>query len=121
MFFTTNIFLLGFLVHQSGGLEGIKPFLSKGAVYLEIDASDRLSSKSFSELSEYFSVLAKDKGGAHAFEVLRQASVAPGTDMHLLGHVVGDTLYTQEGLEGIRVCTHDFRNACSHHCYRLIS
>ena len=46
--------------------------------------------------------------------MLKRASVPSGTDMHLLGHVVGDILYAQEGLKGIKTCTHDFRNACSH-------
>jgi len=31
-----------------------------------------------------------------------------------LGHVVGEILYLQKGAEGIKYCTPDFRNACSH-------
>lgn len=70
--------------------------------------------KNFKELSGRFETLAKEKGGEYAFEVLRRAELPPNTDLHLLGHVVGDELYLQEGVDGITVCTQDFRNACSH-------
>jgi len=69
---------------------------------------------SFERLSDFFEDIALKKGGAYAFNVLRLADLPPGTDMHLLGHVVGDVLYKQDGLDGIHVCTQDFRNACSH-------
>ncbi len=69
---------------------------------------------SFDELKERFELLAEDKGALYAFEVLRRAEVPPNTDMHLMGHVVGDVLYKQKGLEAIADCTQDFRNACSH-------
>lgn len=69
---------------------------------------------SFDKLSHYFEDLADKKGAPYALEVLSVAPVPPGTDMHLLGHVVGDKLYKQQGAKGIRVCTEDFRNACSH-------
>lgn len=69
---------------------------------------------SFAELKTYFSNLAEQKGGQYAFEVLKIAPIPPNTDMHLLGHVVGDVLYKQQGLDGIKICTDDFRNACSH-------
>lgn len=69
---------------------------------------------SFKELSGYFKDLATKKGAVYAFEVLKIAQLAPQTDFHLLGHVVGDVLYKQKGVEGITVCTQDFRNACSH-------
>ena len=75
---------------------------------------DQLSNLSFEELKTYFTNLSNKKGAGYAFEVLKNASVAPGTDMHLLGHVVGDILYKQLGAEGIKVCSQDFRNACSH-------
>lgn len=68
----------------------------------------------FKELSDRFESLAKDKGGVYAYEVLRRAQLPPNTDIHLLGHTVGDVLYTQVGLDGIADCTQDFRNACSH-------
>jgi len=69
---------------------------------------------SFEGLAGYFTDLAEKKGGGYAFDVLRAAPMPPDIDMHLLAHIAGDVLYRQEGLEGISVCTHDFRNACSH-------
>lgn len=69
---------------------------------------------SFGELSRYFTDLAKRKGSEYAFSVLKFAHLPPNTDIHLLGHAVGDVLYKQKGLAGITLCTNDFRNACSH-------
>lgn len=68
----------------------------------------------FQDLSTYFRKLAEEKGAVYAFQVLLIAQIPPNTDLHLLAHVVGDVLYKQQGLEGIHVCTQDFRNACSH-------
>ncbi len=68
----------------------------------------------FGELSVFFTRLAQAKGASYAFEVLRIATLPPNTDMHLLGHVVGDELYKQQGINGMSACTQDFRNACSH-------
>lgn len=70
--------------------------------------------KDFKELSDRFQSLAEDKGGAYAYEVLKRAPIPPNTDLHLLGHIVGDELYEQQGFEGMSICTPDFRNACSH-------
>ncbi len=74
----------------------------------------KTSEMSFEQLKSYFNVLAKEKGAKAAFALLKTAEVPPDTDMHLLGHVVGDVLYEQEGVAGIKYCTQDFRNACSH-------
>jgi hypothetical protein len=68
----------------------------------------------FGELSVFFTKLAQSKGAPYAYEILRRATFSQRTDMHLLGHVIGDELYKQEGIEGMSVCTQDFRNACSH-------
>ena len=72
----------------------------------------------FNELSNYFSDLAKKKGGAYAYKALTKATafsyLPDNIDTHLLGHVVGDVLYKQEGVLGMKYCTHDLRNACSH-------
>lgn len=68
----------------------------------------------FDRYADYFETLAQEKGGVYAFEVLRRAELSPGTDLHLLGHVVGDELYKQKGIDGVYDCTQDFRNACSH-------
>jgi len=72
------------------------------------------STLDFGQLSSFFTKLAQSKGAAYAYEVLGRASLPPNTDMHLLGHVVGDELYKQKGIDGMSVCTQDFRNACSH-------
>ncbi|MBI5457089.1 hypothetical protein HY969_05115 [Candidatus Kaiserbacteria bacterium] len=70
--------------------------------------------RDFKELSQRFEDLATEEGAVYAFEVLKRATLPPNTDTHLLGHVVGDQLYLQEGVDGIQYCTQDFRNACSH-------
>jgi hypothetical protein len=72
------------------------------------------NSMSFADLKKYFTSLAEKKGAEYAYQVLKVAYMPPNTDMHLMGHVVGDVLYKQKGIEGIKVCTNDFRNACSH-------
>jgi hypothetical protein len=68
----------------------------------------------FAELEQRFVALAEEKGAVRAFEVLRDAELPPNTDLHLLGHAVGDQLYIQQGTDGMAFCTDDFRNACSH-------
>lgn len=68
----------------------------------------------FNELKNFFSDLAVKKGAEYAFKALKISSLPPDTDFHLLGHVVGDELYKQEGVNGIKSCSEDFRNACSH-------
>jgi hypothetical protein len=68
----------------------------------------------FTSLRGFFVELAQEKGGVYAFELLKRAILPPNTDFHLMGHAVGDELYKQEDLDGIKYCTHDFRNACSH-------
>ncbi len=70
--------------------------------------------QTFQELSARFAALAEKKGAVYAFGVLKRADLPPNTDLHLLGHVVGDELYKQKGVAGIADCTQDFRNACSH-------
>jgi len=68
----------------------------------------------FSELSDYFKSLAKNRGGVYAFEILKKAKLPNNIDLHLLGHGIGDILYKEKGIDGIKFCTQDFRNACSH-------
>ena len=91
-------------------------FVSGSDVSINRDLEDFKTKdfKNFKELSVYFTQLAERKGGEYAFNLLKVAPVPPNTDMHLLGHVVGDVLYKQEGLKGMYKCTPDFRNACSH-------
>lgn len=70
--------------------------------------------QSFAELAAFFKTVAETKGAPYAFALLRVAPLPPNIDLHLLAHHVGDILYRQRGLDGIRVCTNEFRNACSH-------
>lgn len=87
-------------------------WLERGGSYREAATIGQVAT--FDELKDRFEKLAEEKGARYAFEVLRRAPVPPNTDMHLLGHTVGDKLFEQEGVEGIAVCTQEFRNACSH-------
>lgn len=84
------------------------------STYPELAELSALQAPSFQELSTYFQQLADTKGAPYAYHVLLYATLPPDTDLHLLGHVVGDMLYKQQGMSGIQVCTPDFRNACSH-------
>ena len=68
----------------------------------------------FNQLTTFFTNLAKQKGAVYAYDLLKIAPLPPNTDFHLLGHAIGDILFLQQGTEGIKICTHDFRNACSH-------
>ncbi len=70
--------------------------------------------KNFDDLAERFETLAEEQGGVYAFTVLREAKLPPNIDLHLLGHKIGDVMYKQEGIDGIALCTDEFRNACSH-------
>lgn len=88
-------------------------FLLPSRPYAEADSIAE-GAQSFKELSDRFQKLADDKGAEYAFEILRRAQLPPNTDLHLLGHVVGDELYKQKGVDGIALCTQEFRNACSH-------
>lgn len=92
----------------------IQPFNS--TLKADIDKVKLLTDRnaSFEEFSAEFKNIADEKGGAYAFEVMKQAPMPFALDTHLLGHVVGDILYEQEGIDGMKSCTHDFRNACSH-------
>ena len=73
-----------------------------------------VEAEDFQQLSNRFQSLAQEKGALYAYDVLRRATLPPGTDVHLLGHSVGDELYKQKGVSGIADCTQEFRNACSH-------
>lgn len=70
--------------------------------------------KTFAELATYFRKISNTKGALYGFQVLRYATLPPRTDLHLLAHTVGDILYKQQGTEGMKYCTDEFRNACSH-------
>ena len=68
----------------------------------------------FNELKNRFQELSHDTTAVYGFEILRRATLPPHTDVHLLGHAIGEVLYEQRGIDGIADCTQDFRNACSH-------
>jgi len=72
----------------------------------------------FQKLSQFFKDLSEKKGGEYAYHALvvsaNKEYITANVDTHLLGHVVGDMLYKQKGIDGIKVCTDDIRNACSH-------
>ncbi|MEX0877516.1 MAG: hypothetical protein WDZ40_01475 [Candidatus Spechtbacterales bacterium] len=72
----------------------------------------------FGDITNFFVNLAEEKDAEYAMNLLIYATgnniLPSGIDTHLLGHSVADVLYKQRGLEGIDVCTHDLRNACSH-------
>ena len=112
--FLGGVFLVDFL-GKKGDINIFSSLLGeKENEYSEIQKLQTQNLSSLQELDRYFGDLAMEKGGGYAFDVLRAASIPPNIDMHLLAHVVGNILYQQEGLEGIHICTHDFRNACSH-------
>lgn len=92
---------------------GVGYYFARPASFSEAETI-ATGARDFGELSDRFGALAKEKGGVYAFEVLRRAVLPPGVDIHLLGHVIGDVLYTQEGIAGMAYCTPEFRNACSH-------
>ena len=109
MHFSYRIAVMGALLIVALAVAG-RPSLWSAS---EVDSIGR-GNPSFQELSDRFTKLAQQKGAVYAFGVLKKAAVPPGIDMHLLGHVVGDILYKQEGINGVKECTQDFRNACSH-------
>jgi len=106
-----SIVIIGLLIFNHLHRKDINPSADTG---FDIQDLESRNFTAFKEFSDYFQKLAEKKGARYAFEVLRRAPMSPNIDMHLLGHVVGDVLYKQEGLNGIKICNNDFRNACSH-------
>ena len=101
-----NIALLFFFIHASP-----KEFF--GQPFTEIKALEN-GPRGFDEIAAFFRDVAKKKGAAYAFDLMKVAPIPPDIDVHLLAHEVGDILYKQQGADGVAVCTDDFRNACSH-------
>jgi hypothetical protein len=108
-----NLFLVGLWVYENPKVQGLQLSNTPQTSYPEV-AELEGKDKSFDQLKKYFTDLAWKKGAEYAYSVLKIAPMPPNTDMHLMGHVVGDVLYQQQGLDGIKLCTNDFRNACSH-------
>ncbi len=84
-----------------------------GSFYPELSYLNKKNLQ-FSDLQKFFKQMADKKGALYAFSALKIAKLPPNTDVHLLGHTIGDILYKQKGLDGIKYCTQDFRNSCSH-------
>lgn len=110
LFIVIDLQLLGFYLHLT---QKASPVQAKEEQMPEVSFL-ATQDYDFKELTGYFTQLANEKGAVYAYDVLKIASIAPGIDMHLLGHLVGDILYKQKGVEGMKYCTQDFRNACSH-------
>lgn len=100
------------LLLPSQSINGYPVFSPDKAPELQEILTRRFSS--FSELSGYFRDVSKKKGALYGFQVLRYSRLPAQTDFHLLAHSVGDVLYQQQGSEGMKYCTNEFRNACSH-------
>lgn len=103
----------GVLQTKPDAAHGYMKPISEAAINADLE---RLKSvePTFPAIRKFFVDLADQDGGVYAFEVLKRAQLPPNTDLHLMGHAVGDELYKQQGLEGMKYCTNDFRNACSH-------
>jgi len=91
-------------------------FLIKNSLNTDAARVQSLTEKQapFDDFVDFFSVVAEKKGGMYAFDLMRISRFPFGLDQHLLGHTVGEILYQQEGIDGMSLCTQDFRNACSH-------
>jgi hypothetical protein len=110
LFILVDILLLGWWILGNQKISTAKTPIND---YPEIQQLQS-NNMNFDQLKTYFTDLAQKKGAEYAYYVLKVADMPPNTDMHLMGHVVGDVLYDQQGMDGIKVCTRDFRNACSH-------
>lgn len=111
LFLDCVLFIIWIQAESADKAHKINPNLTSS--YPEINQL-RGKNLSFEEFETFFSNLAGEKGAKYSFQVLKIAQLPPNTDLHLLGHVVGDVLFKEEGANGIKVCTQDFRNACSH-------
>lgn len=101
-----------YMIHEIGPRYAHSLALALQKDYPELK---QISSKStFKELILFFTDLAERKGASYAFEILRRSELSQEIDIHLLGHAIGDVLYRKEGISGMKSCTPDFRNACSH-------
>lgn len=63
---------------------------------------------------DVFENIAQEKGALYAFAVLKKISFPSEINTHNIGHVIGEELYKQEGIDGIHICTSEFRYACAH-------
>lgn len=66
------------------------------------------------QYESYFRSLAEEKSAVYAFDVLRRVKIPVSINIHEIGHGIGYILYRQNGLEGLKSCTEEFRSACAH-------
>lgn len=104
-----NLFFLKLLTGNQKSLSQVKNNQASDLATLESNRS-----WTFQELADFFTAISRDQGAEYGYQILKDAKLPSDTDLHLLGHVVGDVLYEQESTDGMRLCTQEFRNACSH-------
>lgn len=67
------------------------------------------------EIVKYFRQISTERGAPYAYQVLRGL---PHSNLdryvHLFGHVIGDELYNQQSINGLKICTSEFSFACYH-------
>lgn len=112
LIFLFLVLVLGLLLTVSSGSSKTVTNNSGSNKFPEI--SQLHDKQSFKELEDFFVSVSRLRGAEYAYNLLAVAPIPPGTDLHLLGHVVGNELYKQQGAKGIELCTDQFRNACSH-------
>lgn len=101
------------LIILIGALCAAWAYRASAVPYPELSYIER-SIKDQRALQTYLVGIAQEKGALYAYDLLRKAVLPPGTDVHLLGHAIGDELYKQYGKDAIAHCTDEFRNACPH-------
>src|SRR6056297_1735681 len=65
-------------------------------------------------VTSYLETVARQEGAAQAFTVLEQATLPRPLDTHRIGHALGDIMYEQEGIHGMRYCDEAVGYACAH-------
>ena len=66
------------------------------------------------ELIVYLKEVSITRGAADAYEILRRLPSKFDNYKHLLGHVIGNELYAQQNIQGLKLCTTEFTSACYH-------
>lgn len=94
--------------HVAVGVKTAPPMEKLLADYNAIHASN------YNEAVGYLKHVSELYGGEVGYDVLRHINLPEGSDVHLAGHEIGNILFKQQGLSGMRFCTQEFRNACSH-------
>lgn len=114
LFLVLNGILVFFWYHGKSDASGKQATIDHTAIQSSDLSFFENSALAFKEISDFLQKIAQERGARYAYALLRVAPIQPGIDLHLLGHVVGEELYAQEGLNGMYTCTQEFRNACSH-------